>query len=38
MRAKRRRWQEFFELASLMLVHAAEAMLLGLQWRHRPTI
>jgi hypothetical protein len=30
--------QGFFGSAPLMVVHAAEAMLLGLQWRHRPTI
>jgi hypothetical protein len=38
MRAKRRPWWGFFELTSLVVMHAAEAMLLGLQWRHRPTI
>jgi hypothetical protein len=38
MRAKRRPRQGFFELASLMVMRVAEGLLLGLQWRHRPTI
>jgi hypothetical protein len=38
MRAKRRPWQGFFGSSSLMVLRVTKALLLGLQWRHRPTI
>jgi hypothetical protein len=38
MRAMGRPWQGFFGSPSLMVIRVAEALLLGLQWRQRPTI